>query len=62
MANEKEEKFAANDNDSYGRVNFYKKANSMTMSPEKLVMSVNGRKAYASEHFNAFQYFSGLLF
>ena len=43
-------------------LNFYKQANSMTMSPEKLVMSVNGRKAYASQHFNAFQYFSGLLF
>ena len=58
----RKKKLASNHNDSYGRVNFYKQANSMTMSPEKLVMSVNGRKAYASQLFNAFQYFSGLLF
>ena len=46
--------FATNSNDSYGRVNFYKQVNSMTLSPEKLVISVNGRKAYASQLFNAF--------
>ena len=36
------------------RVNFYKQVNSMTLSPEKLVISANGRKAYASQLFNAF--------
>ena len=48
------EKFATNGNDSYGRVNFYKQVNSMTLSPKKLVISVNGRKAYASQLFKAF--------
>ena len=50
----RKKKFATNSNDSYGRVNFYKQVNSMTLSPEKLVISVNGRKAYASQLFNAF--------
>ena len=53
-ANEKEEKFASNHNDSYERVNFYKQVLSMTLSPQKLVISANGRKAYASQLFNAF--------
>ena len=50
----RKKKIASNHNDSYERVNFYKQVNSMTLSPEKLVISVNGRKAYASQLFNAF--------
>ena len=41
------------------RVDFYKQVNSMTLSPEN---SLSVSKAYASQLFNAFEYFSGLLF